>query len=64
MLALGTKPEVQDILSMIAIIFGMVLVVMSKRDDKGKNLPGANWATQDVLGDDEEQRLIVGDKSS
>ncbi|QDZ24856.1 hypothetical protein A3770_15p73740 [Chloropicon primus] len=61
-LALGTKPEMQDILSMIAIIFGMVLVVVSKRDDK--KLPGANGVTHDVLGDDEEQRLIVGDKSS
>lgn len=67
MLALGTKPEVQDILSMIAIIFGMSLVVLSKRgEDKVKRKTTEDGIlVEDALGgDEEEHRLLVGDKSS
>lgn len=66
-LALGTKPEVQDILSMIAIIFGMSLVVLSKRgEDKVKRKTTEDGIlVEDALGgDEEEHRLLVGDKSS
>ena len=63
---LGTQPEVQDILSMIAIIFGMSLVVLSKKEDDKKKPGGGPESISngdDLLGDEEEQRLI-GDKSS
>ena len=66
-LALGTKPEVQDILSMIAIIFGMSLVVLSKRGEdkvKRKTTEDGILVEDGLGGDEEEHRLLVGDKSS
>ena len=62
---LGTKPEVQDILSMIAIIFGMSLVVLSKREEKPGGADQGPAGGHEHGSDEEEQRrLIVGDKSS
>ncbi len=55
---LGTKPEIQDILAMLAIIFGMSLVVLSKRD---QNAGEEGTAINDVLGEEEHRRLIVNE---
>lgn len=55
---LGTKPEIQDILAMLAIIFGMSLVVLSKRE---QNAGEEGTAINDVLGEEEHRRLIVNE---
>lgn len=55
---LGTKPEIQDILAMLAIIFGMSLVVLSKRE---QNAGESGTAINDVLGEEEHRRLIVNE---
>lgn len=55
---LGTTPEIQDILAMLAIIFGMSLVVLSKRD---QNAGEEGTVINDVLGEEEHRRLIVNE---